>query len=107
MTTNKERIELVEVELGEMQDKMQHMEVGINDKLAHIEETLSNLAKSFNTSKDAPSTNNNIATSRLNREDKDGRRLQFQSNVAKLDFPRYVGNDPTEWFSRINQFFEY
>ncbi|KAH9751490.1 hypothetical protein KPL71_014318 [Citrus sinensis] len=65
MTTNKECIERVEVELGEMQDKMQRMEVGINDK-----------------------------------------RQQFQSKVAKLDFPRYAGNDPTEWFSRINQFFE-
>ena len=74
MTTNKERIERMEVELGEMQNKMQHMEVGINDKLAHIEETLSKLAESFNTSKDAPSTNNNIATSRPNCEDKDGRR---------------------------------
>ncbi|KAH9650428.1 hypothetical protein KPL70_026388 [Citrus sinensis] len=71
MTTNKERIERMEVELGEMQDKMQRMEVGINDKLAHIEETLSKLAESFNTSKDAPSTNNNIATSRPNCEDKD------------------------------------
>ncbi|KAH9650339.1 hypothetical protein KPL70_026342 [Citrus sinensis] len=107
MTTNKERIEWMEVELGEMQDKMQRMEVGINDKLAHIEETLSKLAESFNTSKDAPSTNNNIATSRPNREDKDGRRQQFQSKVAKLDFPRYAGNDTTEWFNRINQFFEY
>ncbi|KAH9718390.1 hypothetical protein KPL71_022207 [Citrus sinensis] len=27
--------------------------------------------------------------------------------MAKLDFPRYAGNDPTEWFNRINQFFEY
>ena len=73
MTTNKERIEWMEVELREMQDNMQRMEVGINDKLAHIEETLSKLAESFNTSKDTPSTNNNIVTSRPNREDKDGR----------------------------------
>ncbi|KAH9735628.1 hypothetical protein KPL71_017801 [Citrus sinensis] len=68
-----------------MQDKMQRMEVGINDKLAHIEETLSKLAESFNTSKDVPSTNNNIATSRPNREDKDGRRQQFQSKESTED----------------------
>ena len=74
MTTNKERIEQMEVELGEIQDKMQRIEVGINNKLAHIEETLSKLVESFNTSKDAPSINNNIATSRPNREDNDGRR---------------------------------
>ena len=107
MTTNKERIERIETELGEMQDKMQRMELGVNDKLAHIEETLSKLAESFHTSKDAPSINHNIATSRPNREDKDGRRQQFQSRVAKLEFPRYAGNDPTEWFNRVDQFFEY
>ncbi|KAH9671354.1 hypothetical protein KPL70_017338 [Citrus sinensis] len=90
-----------------MQDKMQRMELGVNDKLAHIEETLSKLAESFHTSKDAPSINNNIETSRPNREDKDGRRQQFQSRVAKLEFPRYAGNDPTEWFNRVDQFFEY
>ena len=84
MTTNKERIERIETKLGEMQDKMQRMELGVNNKLAHIEETLSKLAESFHTSKDTPSINNNIATSRPNREDKDGRRQQFQSRVAKL-----------------------
>ncbi|KAH9747312.1 hypothetical protein KPL70_004668 [Citrus sinensis] len=107
MTTNKERIERIETELGEMQDKMQRMELGVNDKLAHIEETLSKLVESFHTSKDAPSINNNIATSRPNREDKDGRRQQFQSRVAKLEFPRYAGNDPIEWFNHVDQFFEY
>ncbi|KAH9680798.1 hypothetical protein KPL71_026691 [Citrus sinensis] len=90
-----------------MQDKMQRMELGVNDKLAHIEETLSKLAKFFHKSKDAPSINNNIALSRPNREDKDGRRQQFQSRVAKLEFPRYAGNDPIEWFNRVDQFFEY
>ena len=64
MTTNKERIERIETELGEMQDKMQCMELGVNDMLAHIEETLSNFAEFFHTSKDTPSINNNIATSR-------------------------------------------
>ncbi|KAH9752025.1 hypothetical protein KPL71_014530 [Citrus sinensis] len=107
MTTNKERIERIETELGEMQDKMQRMELGVNDKLAHIEETLSKLPESLHTSRDAPSINNNIATSRPNREDKDGKRQQFQSRVAKLEFPRYAGDNPTEWFNRVNQFFEY
>ena len=86
---------------------MQRMELGVNDKLAHIKETLSKLVESFHTSKDAPSINNNIATSRPNREYKDGRRQLFQSKVAKLHFPRYASNDPTKWFNHINQFFEY
>jgi len=27
--------------------------------------------------------------------------------MAKLDFPQYSGDDPTEWFNRVDQFFEY
>ena len=51
MTTNRECINQVEYELEEMQDKIQRMELGINDKLAHIEATLSKLTDSINTSK--------------------------------------------------------
>jgi hypothetical protein len=31
----------------------------------------------------------------------------FSSKLAKLEFPIYSGNDPTEWFNIIDQFFEY
>ena len=27
--------------------------------------------------------------------------------MDKLEFPRYSGDDPTEWFNRVTQFFEY
>jgi hypothetical protein len=27
--------------------------------------------------------------------------------MAKLDFPQYSGDDPTEWFNWVDQFFEY
>jgi len=27
--------------------------------------------------------------------------------MAKLEFPRYSRDDPTEWFNRVDQFFEY
>jgi hypothetical protein len=32
---------------------------------------------------------------------------QIISKTAKLDFSRFVGDDPTEWFNRVEQFFEY
>ncbi|KAK8579979.1 hypothetical protein V6N12_070272 [Hibiscus sabdariffa] len=35
-----------------------------------------------------------------------GRSLSF-SHPTKLEFPRYAGDDPTEWFTRIDQFFEF
>jgi hypothetical protein len=37
----------------------------------------------------------------------DGGRQMFSSKLAKLEFPIYSGNDPTEWFNRVDQFFEY
>ncbi|KAH9734507.1 hypothetical protein KPL71_017399 [Citrus sinensis] len=58
MATNKERIERVEAELGDMQDSMKLMELGINDKLHHLEETLSKLAELISASKGTPSHNN-------------------------------------------------
>ena len=27
--------------------------------------------------------------------------------MAKLEFPKYSGDDPTEWFNRVDQFFEF
>ena len=115
-TTNRERIDRIESELEEMQDKIQRMELGINDKLAHIEATLSKLVDSINTSKcspsiniqvDLPSIDNNTTSSRLGQENSEGGRQHFQSQVTKLKFPRYAGDDPTEWFNRASQFFEY
>ena len=31
----------------------------------------------------------------------------FSSKMAKLEFPKYSGADPTEWFNRVAQFFEF
>ncbi|RVW61743.1 hypothetical protein CK203_065072 [Vitis vinifera] len=31
----------------------------------------------------------------------------FSSKLAKLEFPKYSGDDTTEWFTRVDQFFEY
>ncbi|CAL1395604.1 unnamed protein product [Linum trigynum] len=37
----------------------------------------------------------------------DQHRPMFPARYAKLEFPRFAGNDPTEWFTRVDQFFEY
>lgn len=36
-----------------------------------------------------------------------GGREIFTSKLAKLEFPKYSGEDPTEWFNCVDQFFEY
>ncbi|KAH9670785.1 hypothetical protein KPL70_017109 [Citrus sinensis] len=43
MSTNKERIERVEVEIGSLQDGMKRMELGLTDRLHRLEETMSKL----------------------------------------------------------------
>ncbi|KAL6315672.1 hypothetical protein AAG906_005760 [Vitis piasezkii] len=40
-------------------------------------------------------------------EGHNGGRLVVSSKTAKLEFPRFSGDDPTEWFNRVNQFFEF
>ena len=58
MTTNKERIELLEEKLGGVQEGMQRMEVGITDKVQRLEETIAKLSEAFLSSRGSPSHNN-------------------------------------------------
>ncbi|KAH9763048.1 hypothetical protein KPL70_001041 [Citrus sinensis] len=39
-------------------------------------------------------------------ENNGGRQI-FYSKMARLEFPKYSGEDPTEWLSRVAQFFEF
>ena len=101
MATNKERIERLEVELGSLQNGMHQMELRINEKLHHLEETLSKLTESITASKrvSSHSTYDQIGSSRPNHEENEGRRQKFLSRLLKLEFPRYSRDDPTEWFN--------
>ncbi|KAH9671355.1 hypothetical protein KPL70_017339 [Citrus sinensis] len=109
MATNKERIERIEADIGNLQNKMEQIEIGINDKLQRLEDTLSKLAESFSATRGTASrgTNEHIGSSRPFREESEGRRPPLPTRIAKLEFPRYAGDDPTEWFNRVTQYFEY
>ncbi|GFZ01153.1 hypothetical protein Acr_14g0007880 [Actinidia rufa] len=115
MTSNKERIENLEAGLGGLQEGMDQMELGIAEKFHHLEETINRLSEALFSNKEGSSRhnhpNNRDSHSRNNWEDNrdemDGDRSVFSSEMAKLEFPRYSGNDPTEWFNRVAQFFEY
>jgi hypothetical protein len=88
------------------------MELGLNDKLHHMEEVINKLFMALLSTKDSSSnTNARSGPSRHNREEfmesaKGGRQM-FSSKLTKLEFPRYSGDDPTEWFNRVKQFFKY
>ena len=113
MGTNKEQIEQLEVGLRGLQDGMSQMELGLNDKLQQMQETINKLSEALLSNKEVSSNNANDRNGRFhnNRDDSkehtEGGQSMFSSKLAKLEFPRYSGDDPTEWFNRVDQFFEF
>lgn len=109
MTTNKERIERIEADLGSLQDRMERMEVGINDKLQRLEESISKLVESNSATKGTTSRDSaeNLVSTKPVREESDARRPMLPTRITKLEFPRFAGDDPTEWYNRVSQYFEY
>lgn len=84
------------------------MEVGITDKIQQLEDTIARLSDAFFSRRDSPSHNNynREGPGWTNRDFSDNNR-QFSSKIAKLEFPRFSGEDPTEWLNQVNQFFEF
>lgn len=109
MATNKERIEYLEAGLGEVQDGMHQMELGMADKFKQLEMTLSRISDALFSNKDSTghSTHEREGSSRHTKDESDGGRLVVSSKTAKLEFPKFSGEDPTEWFARVEQFFEF
>ena len=99
MATNKERIENLEVGLGGLQANLSRMELGVNDKLHQLENAISKISEVLSTRQDPTSSNvnerNRQSSYGRSRENTEGRRLIFSSKLAKLEFPKYFGDDPT------------
>jgi hypothetical protein len=113
MTTNKERIENLEIGLGGLQDGMSRMEITLVDRMQQMEVNINKLTEALLSNKEGSSSQSieRNGRPRYQREDiaerAEGNRQMFSSKLAKLEFPIYSGNDPTEWFNRVDQFFEY
>lgn len=112
MATNKERIENLEVGLGGLHDNLSRIEIGMTEKLHQMEEIIQKLSDVLLSNREASNSNNyRNNRSHFNRDESrdnsDGGRPIFSMQLAKLEFPRFAGDDPTEWFTRVDQFFEY
>lgn len=111
MATNKERIQNLEAGLGGLQDNLSRMELAVNDKLHQLETVTSKISEVLLTRQDPSPSNVNErrgqSSNGRSRENTEGGRPLFSSKLAKLEFPKYSGDDPTEWFTRVDQFFEY
>ena len=114
MATNKDRIERLEVELDNIQDSLSRMEVGVVDKIQRLEDTLNKLSGSMFSNQSSSTNNNpegNSSGGRHRKEDSyellKGRNPMFSLKLARLEFPRFAGSDPMEWFTQVEQFFDY
>ncbi|KAL5745583.1 hypothetical protein ACOSP7_026729 [Xanthoceras sorbifolium] len=87
------------------------MELGVNDKLHHLEIAISKISEVLTTRQETIASNINERSGRSSighaRENTEGGRPMFFSKLAKLEFPKYAGDDLTEWFMLVDQFFEY
>ena len=88
--------------------------MGVVDKIQRLEDTLSKLLGSMFSNQSSSTNNNpegNSAEGRHRKEDSyellEGRKPMFSSKLARLEFLRFAGSDPTEWFPRVEQFFDY
>ncbi|KAH7575759.1 hypothetical protein JRO89_XS02G0210500 [Xanthoceras sorbifolium] len=113
MTTNKERIENLEAALGGFQDHLCKIEESVTAKLQQLEITLSKTIEAL-LSKQQPSSSYGTSftvrshnTREESRESNESTRALFSSKLTKLEFPKYSRDDPIEWFTRVDQFFEF
>lgn len=78
-----------------------------------MEYSIQEITEALLSYRDASNSNFNNQNSHIysNREESrnnfDGGRPLFSSQLANLVFPRFSGDDPTEWFMKVEQFFEY
>lgn len=113
MAANKDRLDLLERNLGHLQDEMQKLQVGVTEKLSHIEATLNRLMESMTNSQEgtvsaAKKGKRPDGDNRSNTADRtDQRSGMFHSKFFKLEFSRFSGGDPTSWLSKTRQFFAY
>jgi hypothetical protein len=89
MGTNKERIEHLEIAPGEIQDGLHRMEIDMADRHRHLEETLNHLSDALLANQEPTNHGNQY------REGHNGGQQIVSSKTAKLEFPRFSGDDPT------------
>ena len=75
------------------------MELGMANRLRHVEETLNHLFDVLLIDQEPP--NHGVQY----HEGHNGGRLVVSSKTAKMEFPQFSRDDLMEWFNRVNQFF--
>jgi hypothetical protein len=76
--------------------------------MQRLKETVNRLFENFLSTNSSNNPNNGQkGFFRPHLEENDINRQSFSLKMAKLEFPKYSGDDTTKWFNRITQFFEF
>ncbi|KAL4339217.1 hypothetical protein GQ457_08G014540 [Hibiscus cannabinus] len=109
MSTNRERIENLETSFGSVQDQLHRFETNITDKIQQLENALSKDTDALLSKQEPTSSHVNSSTGLFQQAKEESRvsgcSLSFVQ-PTKLEFSKYAGDNPTEWFTHVDQFFE-
>ncbi|KAH9780314.1 hypothetical protein KPL71_008031 [Citrus sinensis] len=81
----------------------------MNDRMQRLEESLKALSNAVLSSK-ASQSSHSVKQGHMHQYQQDvteSSRLNIPPLRAKIECPRFAGDDPTEWFNRVAQFFEF
>ncbi|KAK8483156.1 hypothetical protein V6N12_019587 [Hibiscus sabdariffa] len=108
LTSNKERIENLEASFSTIQTNLNKLELGFNDKLQRLEDALTKLTGALlsDSSVSGNDHNGHSSVGRFPDNSSPGHQL-VSSRLAKLEFPKFAGDDPTEWLNKVQQFFTF
>ena len=98
MATHKERLEALEANVNDIQEGM----TKLFTTLQRLSESLNSRGDSWQGSSSQSRMNNPLPGT-----ERKSRRVNSPQRRNKLDFPRYVGDDPTKWLNRMTHYFEY
>ena len=116
MATIKESNENLEAKFTELQYRFRKMEVRVVDKFAKIEETINKLSKALLFDLLGKESNNHMlvpfkchsrSVDKQNHNNFEGGLPLLDSQLAKLKFFRFCGDDPKVWSIKVGQFFDY
>ncbi|XP_023638902.1 uncharacterized protein LOC111830637 [Capsella rubella] len=116
MTTNKERLEDLEANVGTMQGDIQKLSSDVTAKLQIVEHSLQSIADDNRRTADEnrAAINRMMALLAGNHDaptaQREPRRLENNPPIArhvKLDLQRFHGDEAPEWISKVHQYFAY
>ena len=110
MATKKERIKNLEASFYVLQDSFNIMESRVHDKLLQLEFSISKVFDILLTRTDPSSNISKECNGSFNDHFHEVIEIEkplFSTLLAKLEFPKYIDEDPMEWLNHVDQFFEY